>query len=152
MIYCRYKELLENLPMYYYTLYYTWFMLVDLYFLYSVYEGSWMCYWPTCRRMSSSACDKIGERCFSTAPTPVDRCSRGMMSGLRFLLRSKCVHVGQRPLVCNIRSAEKQVLRLQHRRWFKSHSRNFAYAKDLFLGQVNKVRQLEMILDLWSSS
>uniref|UniRef100_A0A7N6BYS6 Complex I assembly factor ACAD9, mitochondrial n=1 Tax=Anabas testudineus TaxID=64144 RepID=A0A7N6BYS6_ANATE len=88
--------------------------------------------------MSSSACDKIGERCFSTAPTPVDRCSRGMMSGLRFLLRSKCVHVGQRPLVCNIRSAEKQVLRLQHRRWFKSHSRNFAYAKDLFLGQVNK--------------
>ncbi|KAF7649405.1 hypothetical protein LDENG_00141690 [Lucifuga dentata] len=52
----------------------------------------------------------------------------------RLLVLSKCVGVGKRLFAGN---ARKEFLLLQ-RRAVKTHSRNLAYAKDLFLGQVNK--------------
>lgn len=66
-----------------------------------------------------------------------------MLGVNRFVVLSKCVHAGQRLLASNVRllasnvrHAGKQTLR----RSFQTHSRHLAYAKDLFLGQVNKVR------------
>ncbi|XP_068172432.1 complex I assembly factor ACAD9, mitochondrial [Antennarius striatus] len=56
----------------------------------------------------------------------------------RFLVLSKSVHAGKRLLACTVRDAGKEVLRLQQRRSIKTHTRNLAYAKDLFLGQLNK--------------
>nr|XP_046236307.1 complex I assembly factor ACAD9, mitochondrial [Scatophagus argus] len=61
-----------------------------------------------------------------------------MMNANRFVLLSKSVQIGKQLLACNVRSAGKDVLRLQQRRSIKTHSRNLAFAKDLFLGQVNK--------------
>jgi len=61
-----------------------------------------------------------------------------MMNVNRFIALSKFVHLGKRLDVCNTTQAVKEVLRLQQRRCFKTQSRNLAYAKDLFLGQVNK--------------
>ncbi|XP_068598456.1 complex I assembly factor ACAD9, mitochondrial [Brachionichthys hirsutus] len=54
------------------------------------------------------------------------------MNVSRFLVSSK------RLLACTARNAGKEVLRLQQRRSIKTHSRSLAYAKDLFLGQMNK--------------
>ncbi|XP_068567968.1 complex I assembly factor ACAD9, mitochondrial [Cebidichthys violaceus] len=51
---------------------------------------------------------------------------------------SKSVQIGQRLLARDTRHAGKEVARLQQRRSIRTHSRNLAYAKDLFLGQVNK--------------
>lgn len=62
-----------------------------------------------------------------------------MMNVNRFVVLSKSVHIGQRLLAGNARHAGKEVLHLRQRRSFKTHPRNLAYAKDLFLGQVNKV-------------
>ncbi|XP_035518614.1 complex I assembly factor ACAD9, mitochondrial [Morone saxatilis] len=56
----------------------------------------------------------------------------------RLLVFSQSVQIGKRLLVWNARHAGKEVLRLQQRKSIKTHSRNFAYAKDLFLGQLNK--------------
>ncbi|XP_042262153.1 complex I assembly factor ACAD9, mitochondrial [Thunnus albacares] len=61
-----------------------------------------------------------------------------MMNVNRFTALSKFVQLGKRLDVCNTTQAVKEVLRLQQRRCFKTQSRNLAYAKDLFLGQVNK--------------
>ncbi|KAF3689345.1 Acyl-CoA dehydrogenase family member 9, mitochondrial [Channa argus] len=61
-----------------------------------------------------------------------------MTSVNRLIVLSKCVPVGQQLLGCRVKHAGKEVLRLQQRRTFKSQTRNLAYAKDLFLGQVNK--------------
>ncbi|XP_071349877.1 complex I assembly factor ACAD9, mitochondrial [Trachinotus anak] len=61
-----------------------------------------------------------------------------MMNVNRLIVLSKTVKVGKRLLACNVRHAGKDVLKVQQRRSFKTHSRNLAYAKDLFLGQVNK--------------
>lgn len=61
-----------------------------------------------------------------------------MMNVNRFIALSKYVQLGKRLDVCNTTQAVKEVLRLQQRRCFKTQSRNLAYAKDLFLGQVNK--------------
>lgn len=54
-----------------------------------------------------------------------------------FLLSKSVKHVGKRLLVQN---AGKYVAQLQQQqqRSFRTHSRSLAYAKDLFLGQVNK--------------
>ncbi|KAM8756223.1 complex I assembly factor ACAD9, mitochondrial [Acanthopagrus latus] len=60
------------------------------------------------------------------------------MSVNRLVHLSKSVQIGKRLLACNVRHAGKQALHLQQRRTFKTQSRNLAYAKDLFLGQVNK--------------
>ncbi|XP_044026873.1 complex I assembly factor ACAD9, mitochondrial [Siniperca chuatsi] len=57
------------------------------------------------------------------------------VSGLVF---SKSAQIGKRLLACRVRHAGNQVLRLQQRRSIKTHPRSLAYAKDLFLGQVNK--------------
>uniref|UniRef100_A0A3B4U3Q8 Complex I assembly factor ACAD9, mitochondrial n=1 Tax=Seriola dumerili TaxID=41447 RepID=A0A3B4U3Q8_SERDU len=56
----------------------------------------------------------------------------------RLIVFSKTVQAGKQLLSCNVRHAGKEVLNLQQRRSFKTHSRNLVYAKDLFLGQVNK--------------
>uniref|UniRef100_A0A8C3AHW4 Complex I assembly factor ACAD9, mitochondrial n=1 Tax=Cyclopterus lumpus TaxID=8103 RepID=A0A8C3AHW4_CYCLU len=56
----------------------------------------------------------------------------------RFVVLSKSVQIGQRLLAHNAKYAGKEVARVQQRRSIKTHSRNLAYAKDLFLGQVNK--------------
>ncbi|XP_056886664.1 complex I assembly factor ACAD9, mitochondrial [Takifugu flavidus] len=60
-----------------------------------------------------------------------------MMNICRLSVLSKFVKFGD-PLVCNLRNAGKCTTPLHHRRTFKTHSRNLAYAKDLFLGQLNK--------------
>uniref|UniRef100_A0A8C4E8I5 Acyl-CoA dehydrogenase family, member 9 n=1 Tax=Dicentrarchus labrax TaxID=13489 RepID=A0A8C4E8I5_DICLA len=60
------------------------------------------------------------------------------MNGNRLLVFNKSVQIGKRLLVWNARHAGREVLRAQQRRTVRTHSRNFAYAKDLFLGQVNK--------------
>ena len=57
-----------------------------------------------------------------------------MMSVNRLIL-SKSAQIRQ--LLCTVKHAGKHVV-LQ--RNIRTHSRNLAYAKDLFLGQVNKVR------------
>ncbi|KAM9361264.1 complex I assembly factor ACAD9, mitochondrial [Symphorus nematophorus] len=59
----------------------------------------------------------------------------------RLVVLSKSVRLGKGLLACNVnvRHAGKQVLHLQQqRRSIRTHSRNLAYAKDLFLGQLNK--------------
>ncbi|KAF1391151.1 hypothetical protein PFLUV_G00038940 [Perca fluviatilis] len=61
-----------------------------------------------------------------------------MMNVNRFVVLSKSVHIGRRLLAGNARHAGKEALHLRQRRSFKTHPRNLAYAKDLFLGQVNK--------------
>ncbi|KAM3620695.1 uncharacterized protein V6R79_000703 [Siganus canaliculatus] len=59
-----------------------------------------------------------------------------MMNLNRFIVLSKC---GQRLLSSNnVRQAGKEVLHVQQRRNIRTHARNLAYAKGLFLGQVNK--------------
>ncbi|KAM7402729.1 hypothetical protein PAMP_017943 [Pampus punctatissimus] len=61
-----------------------------------------------------------------------------MMNVNRFIALSKSVQIGKQLLVYNTKHVGKEVVRLQQRRSFKTHSRNLAYAKDLFLGQLNK--------------
>lgn len=61
-----------------------------------------------------------------------------MMNVNRLVGLSKSVQIGQRLLVSNVRHARRELLHVQQRRSFKTHSRSLAYAKDLFLGQVNK--------------
>ncbi|XP_020488396.2 complex I assembly factor ACAD9, mitochondrial [Labrus bergylta] len=61
-----------------------------------------------------------------------------MMNVNRFVVFSKSVKLTKRLLVCHVRPAGKQELHVQQQRSIKTHSRNLAYAKDLFLGQVNK--------------
>ncbi|XP_041639172.1 complex I assembly factor ACAD9, mitochondrial [Cheilinus undulatus] len=61
-----------------------------------------------------------------------------MMNVNRFVVLSKSVKVAKRLLACNVGHAGKEVLRIQQQRYLRTHSRNLAYAKDLFLGQVNK--------------
>ncbi|XP_070758177.1 complex I assembly factor ACAD9, mitochondrial [Enoplosus armatus] len=56
----------------------------------------------------------------------------------RLAVLSKTAQLGQRLLACNVRHAGKEALHLRQRRSFKTHARSLAYAKDLFLGQVNK--------------
>ncbi|XP_034441806.1 complex I assembly factor ACAD9, mitochondrial [Hippoglossus hippoglossus] len=50
----------------------------------------------------------------------------------------KSLHVGRRLLAGNARSAGKAVLHVEQQRLIRTHCRQLAYAKDLFLGQVNK--------------
>lgn len=61
-----------------------------------------------------------------------------MMNVNKFVVLSKSVKIGQRLLARTAGHAGKEVVLLQQRRSIKTHSRNLAYAKDLFLGQVNK--------------
>ncbi|TNN79613.1 Acyl-CoA dehydrogenase family member 9, mitochondrial [Liparis tanakae] len=61
-----------------------------------------------------------------------------MMNVNKFVVLSKSVRIGQRLLARNTRHAGEEVVRVQQQRSIKTHSRNLAYAKDLFLGQVNK--------------
>ncbi|XP_047438684.1 complex I assembly factor ACAD9, mitochondrial [Mugil cephalus] len=56
----------------------------------------------------------------------------------RFTDLSRTFRIGKRLLDCRVRHVGKEALQLQQRRSIKTHSRNLAYAKDLFLGQVNK--------------
>ena len=56
----------------------------------------------------------------------------------------KSLHVGRRLLAGNARSAGKAVLHVEQQRLIRTHCRKLAYAKDLFLGQVNKVRHLSL--------
>ncbi|AWP03484.1 putative acyl-CoA dehydrogenase family member 9 mitochondrial [Scophthalmus maximus] len=56
----------------------------------------------------------------------------------RFIAVSKSVHVGRRLLACNARHAGKAAPHVRQQRSIRTHSRNLAYAKDLFLGQLNK--------------
>lgn len=67
------------------------------------------------------------------------------MNVSRLSLLSKLVKFGDPLLVCSLRNAGKYMTQLHHRRTFKTHSRNLAYAKDLFLGQLNKVSLTEPI-------
>uniref|UniRef100_A0AAX7TVP8 Complex I assembly factor ACAD9, mitochondrial n=1 Tax=Astatotilapia calliptera TaxID=8154 RepID=A0AAX7TVP8_ASTCA len=54
------------------------------------------------------------------------------------LIVSRTFRIGERLLGCHARHAGQEELRLQQRRSIKTHCRHLAYAKDLFLGQVNK--------------
>ncbi|KAM4587103.1 complex I assembly factor ACAD9, mitochondrial isoform 1-T1 [Odontesthes bonariensis] len=56
----------------------------------------------------------------------------------RFFVLSRTLPIGKQLLPCHLRHARKEALHLQQQRGIKTHSRNLAYAKDLFLGQVNK--------------
>lgn len=58
-----------------------------------------------------------------------------MMNVNRFTVLSR---LGKRLLAARVRHVGREASLLQLRRSFKTHSRNLAYAKDLFLGQVNK--------------
>ncbi|KAM7006302.1 complex I assembly factor ACAD9, mitochondrial isoform 1-T2 [Tautogolabrus adspersus] len=60
------------------------------------------------------------------------------MMNVNRLVLSKSVKITKRLLASNVRLAGKQELQIQQQRAIKTHSRNLAYAKDLFLGQVNK--------------
>ncbi|KAM6980988.1 complex I assembly factor ACAD9, mitochondrial [Aplochiton taeniatus] len=55
----------------------------------------------------------------------------------RLILLSKSVKFGNNLITSCLRQKGKDVL-FHNRRAFKTHSRNLAYAKDLFLGKVNK--------------
>ncbi|XP_047203985.1 complex I assembly factor ACAD9, mitochondrial [Girardinichthys multiradiatus] len=55
-----------------------------------------------------------------------------------FLALSRAFPRGKYTLACHAWHQGKQALRAQQRRTFRSHSRSLAYAKDLFLGQINK--------------
>ncbi|XP_014902091.1 complex I assembly factor ACAD9, mitochondrial [Poecilia latipinna] len=55
-----------------------------------------------------------------------------------FLALSRAFPRGKNRLVCHAWHLEKQALRVQQRRTIRTHSRSLAYAKDLFLGQINK--------------
>lgn len=57
----------------------------------------------------------------------------------RLSVLSKFVKFGDPLLVCKLRNAGKYTTQLHRRRTFHTDSRNLAYAKDLFLGQLNKV-------------
>ncbi|XP_060925566.1 complex I assembly factor ACAD9, mitochondrial [Limanda limanda] len=50
----------------------------------------------------------------------------------------KSLHVGRRLLAGNARHAGKAVVQVEQQRLIRTHCRKLAYAKDLFLGQVNK--------------
>ncbi|XP_062250614.1 complex I assembly factor ACAD9, mitochondrial [Platichthys flesus] len=50
----------------------------------------------------------------------------------------KSLHVGRRLLAGNARNAGKAVVQVEQQRLIRTHCRKLAYAKDLFLGQVNK--------------
>ncbi|XP_056129727.1 complex I assembly factor ACAD9, mitochondrial [Lampris incognitus] len=56
----------------------------------------------------------------------------------RIFALSKSAKIGKRLLACNAKHTGKEIFYLQHHRTIKTHARNLAYAKDLFLGQVNK--------------
>lgn len=64
-----------------------------------------------------------------------------MMNMKRVVVLSKSVQLGKQLLVCHARNARKDVAQVYQQRSIKTHSRNLAYAKDLFLGQVNKVNE-----------
>uniref|UniRef100_A0A3B3XQ34 Complex I assembly factor ACAD9, mitochondrial n=1 Tax=Poecilia mexicana TaxID=48701 RepID=A0A3B3XQ34_9TELE len=55
-----------------------------------------------------------------------------------FLALSRAFPRGKNRLVCHAWHLGKQALRVQQRRTIRTHSRSLAYAKDLFLGQINK--------------
>ncbi|XP_034549143.1 complex I assembly factor ACAD9, mitochondrial [Notolabrus celidotus] len=61
-----------------------------------------------------------------------------MMNVNRLVVLSKSVKIAKQIVSGNVGHAGKDVLLIQQRRSIKTHSRNLAYAKDLFLGQVNK--------------
>ncbi|XP_054883046.1 complex I assembly factor ACAD9, mitochondrial [Poeciliopsis prolifica] len=60
------------------------------------------------------------------------------MNANSFLALSRAFSRGKDRLVCRAWHAGKQALRVQQRRTIRTHSRSLAYAKDLFLGQINK--------------
>ncbi|KAM9758478.1 complex I assembly factor ACAD9, mitochondrial [Menidia menidia] len=60
------------------------------------------------------------------------------MSVNRFLVLSRTFPIGKQLLPSHLRHVSKKAPNLQQRKSFQTHSRNLAYAKDLFLGQVNK--------------
>lgn len=64
-----------------------------------------------------------------------------MMNMKRVVVLSKSVQLGKQLLVSHARNAGKDVAKVYQQRSIKTHSRNLAYAKDLFLGQVNKVNE-----------
>lgn len=57
----------------------------------------------------------------------------------RLFALSKFFKFGDPLLVCKLRNAGNYATLLNCRRTFQTHSRKLAYAKDLFLGQLNKV-------------
>lgn len=67
-----------------------------------------------------------------------DVSAKRMINVKRLIVFNRTFRIGERLLGCHIRHAGKEELRLQQRRTIKTHSRHLAYAKDLFLGQVNK--------------
>uniref|UniRef100_A0A3Q2PCQ9 Complex I assembly factor ACAD9, mitochondrial n=1 Tax=Fundulus heteroclitus TaxID=8078 RepID=A0A3Q2PCQ9_FUNHE len=55
-----------------------------------------------------------------------------------FLAVARRLPRGKSALSCHAWDLGRQALRLQQRRTIRTHSRSLAYAKDLFLGQINK--------------
>lgn len=77
-----------------------------------------------------------------TADGTIKRNQSGIMINInRFAVLSTFVKFGKQSVACSLRNAGKETTQLRQRRFLKTHSRNLAYAKDLFLGQVNKVSE-----------
>lgn len=74
-----------------------------------------------------------------------------MMNISRLSVLPKCVKFGDPLLVSRLRNAGKYRAQLPGRRTFQTRSRHLAYAKDLFLGQVNKVSQWIPGADTWGA-
>ncbi|KAM4581757.1 complex I assembly factor ACAD9, mitochondrial [Fundulus diaphanus] len=61
-----------------------------------------------------------------------------MMNVNGFLAVARRLPRGKSTLSCHAWDLGRQALRVQQRRTIRTHSRSLAYAKDLFLGQINK--------------
>lgn len=67
----------------------------------------------------------------------------------RLSVLPKFVKFGDPLLVCKLRNAGKYTTQVHLWRTFQTHSRNLAYAKDLFLGQLNKVNEWIYGVNTW---
>uniref|UniRef100_A0A3P8WMQ5 Acyl-CoA dehydrogenase family, member 9 n=1 Tax=Cynoglossus semilaevis TaxID=244447 RepID=A0A3P8WMQ5_CYNSE len=56
----------------------------------------------------------------------------------RFVVLPKCLHLGKRIFTHNVRHAVRHIQQQQQQRSIRSDCRLLSYAKDLFLGQINK--------------
>lgn len=97
--------------------------------------------------LTSSAWDRNGWKVLCCLGSGADRwlyeveIVANRMMNMNRLIVSRTFRIGQRLLGCHTRHAGQEELRLQQRRSIKTHCRHLAYAKDLFLGQVNKVKE-----------
>lgn len=71
----------------------------------------------------------------------VTKKGKRMMHVNRFVVLPKCLHLGKRIFTHNVRHAVRHIQQQQQQRSIRSDCRLLSYAKDLFLGQINKVKR-----------